>query len=189
MKVYDDCDGITEDQDMKEPVTVRLHGHVKIDPRWLTDVTLAKSHHHPPPVRRSFFGMGAVEQSPSNAPSATDSLLPNFTEFHQENMACTLSTLPVVLSPPHLTKGQVMTYRFSVALPSRLLPSFRGLGARFLYAVSVSIGSRTHAHIPITILSNGFLGESQGGSPNATILVGPSINLIIVYHLVPINAL
>jgi len=54
-----------------------------------------------------------------------------------------------------------MTYRFSVALPSRLLPSYRGLGSRFLYAVSVAIGHRVHAHIPITILSNGFLGKSQ----------------------------
>lgn len=31
-----------------EPVTVRFHGHVKIDPRWLPGITLARSPAPPP---------------------------------------------------------------------------------------------------------------------------------------------
>lgn len=32
-----------------ETVSVRFHGHVKIDPRWLPNITLAKSAAPPPP--------------------------------------------------------------------------------------------------------------------------------------------
>lgn len=62
-----------------------------------------------------------------------------------------------------------MTYRFRVLLPEHLHPSYsRGTGARFFYMVTITIGSK-HQHIPLTVLSKGFLGaccpySAEGGS-------------------------
>lgn len=52
-----------------------------------------------------------------------------------------------------------VTYRFRVLLPEHLHPSYgRGTGARFFYMVTVTVGSK-HQHIPLAVLSKGFLGQ------------------------------
>lgn len=123
---------------------LQLHGHLRIEPRWLP---------LPAPLRDVYN-----QKPPPSAPTG-DELVPRFVGFEGVNAACIFTTPPVRLLPltsesrvfahaaegdgtlPALPAGSLLRWAFRVALPSSgggMLPSFRGLAARVVYVVTVA---------------------------------------------------
>ncbi|KAM3569345.1 hypothetical protein VYU27_008556 [Nannochloropsis oceanica] len=98
---------------------------------------------------------------------STESLLPSYPDLRkQAGLACVYTTPPLVLTRARtpFAPCQQLTYRFRLALPAHLLPSYnRGTGARFFYMCTVAVGGQgqerpmRYIHIPFTVLSSGFM--------------------------------
>jgi hypothetical protein len=118
-----DGDGSSELESLDVLFEIRLHGHMRIDNRW---VQLPQS-------IRKIYGQHQGEDSPLSE------LMPPFTEFGAENCACIFTTPVALLGPPEgltLSSGEIFRRSFAIPLPSAMLPTFKGFGAK------VSLSSR-----------------------------------------------
>ena len=170
---------------------VRLHGHVRVDNRWVQ---------FPEPIRR-LYGQASDVSAAANSP------LPQFSEYTAPNVACIFTTPPALVADgvvrssaraagsaagsveaagpasAHASKvprgaveasGRTWRRDFAVRLPRAMLPTFRGLGARVLYMATLSarvrpgVGGGAGAalpdvHLPFSVLGSGRRGLSRSG--------------------------
>jgi hypothetical protein len=126
-----------------EEVSVQVHGHVKVDPRWVllpSSLTLRQIY-----AQGTNADKGGKEKSPEHHFSAgvfgTD-----------ENSACVFAVPPVVLvSRERVDEHSVAHFSFSVDLPTVLYPTFRGVGVKYLYAVTLVACLAAPVTVPSTL--------------------------------------
>ncbi|CAN0027265.1 unnamed protein product, partial [Ectocarpus fasciculatus] len=131
----------SEDQDGVdiEEATVQAHGYVKVDPRWIA---------LPTSLRRLFRQEDAVAAA---AAAATDSdkkpvdqafPVPRYSGLTDDRTACVFASEVAVLLKKERVDGggrHPASFRFSFVLPENLTPTFRGVGVRYAYAVTVRV--------------------------------------------------
>ncbi|CAB1111694.1 unnamed protein product [Ectocarpus sp. CCAP 1310/34] len=129
----------SEDQDGVdiEEATVQAHGYVKVDPRWIA---------LPTSLRRLFrqeegSGGGASAADGDRKPVDQAFPIPRYSGLTDDRSACVFaSEVAVLLKQERVDGGRHPTsFRFSFVLPENLTPTFRGVGVRYAYAVTVRV--------------------------------------------------
>ncbi|CAM9652461.1 unnamed protein product, partial [Choristocarpus tenellus] len=89
--------------------TVQAHGHVKVDPRWISL----------PDSVRNLYGQGPGQSFGENLPRYNSNVA-------DANSACVFFTnAALVLKKERLTKEESLSFSFSLTLPLGLPPSFK----------------------------------------------------------------
>ncbi|CAM9687147.1 unnamed protein product, partial [Laminaria digitata] len=118
--------------------TVQAHGYVKVDPRWISL----------PASLRSLF-----KQEAGSAPAKHDILIPRqaaaarpfpkprrYSGLDDDRSACVFaSEVAVLVKKERVDREEPASFSFSFVLPETLTPTFRGVGVRYAYAVTVRI--------------------------------------------------
>lgn len=131
---------------------VVLHGHLRAEPRWLNLTE---------PIRAACGQGGEPPTGRGGTP-----LLPPFDDVSGENVACIFATPATPAAVRMLVPAGTPRWRraFVVRLPTDLLPSFRGFGAKIFYVASVSaryVGTSAptrgscELHLPFSVMAAG----------------------------------
>ncbi|CAM9197351.1 unnamed protein product [Ascophyllum nodosum] len=127
-----------------EQATVQAHGYVKVDPRWIS---------LPTSLRSLFKQEETIGTDDDNRGGRTPRrkltvfaplvpvLLPRrYSGLDDNSSACVFaSELAVLLEKEQVVQGEPASFSFSLVLPEKLTPTFRGVGVRYAYAVTVRI--------------------------------------------------
>ncbi|CAM9268617.1 unnamed protein product [Pylaiella littoralis] len=121
----------SEDQEKVDilEATVQAHGYVKVDPRWIALPT-------------SLRNLFRQEAAPGEGKTSEDVgiPIPRYSGLTDDKSACVFaSEVAVLLKEDSVERGDPASFRFSLVLPDKLTPTFRGVGVRYAYAVTVRV--------------------------------------------------
>ncbi|CAM9244924.1 unnamed protein product [Ectocarpus sp. 12 AP-2014] len=132
----------SEDQDGVdvEEATVQAHGYVKVDPRWIAlPTSLRRLFRQEEGSRGGAGGAGAADSDRKPVHQAFP--VPRYSGLTDDRSACVFaSEIAVLLKKERVDGGtHPASFRFSFVLPENLTPTFRGVGVRYAYAVTVRV--------------------------------------------------
>eukprot|EP00752_Nemacystus_decipiens_P018177 g16307.t1 len=122
----------SEDQESVdvEEATVQAHGYVKVDPRWIAL----------PASLRSLFRQETAAADEAQTKADQGVLIPRYSGLADDRSACVFaSEVAVLLKKDRVASGDPASFRFSLVLPEKLIPSFKGVGVRYAYAITVRV--------------------------------------------------